>query len=472
MKKIINIILTAVGITLLVASCSEMNDSHMEFVNAGEIVYRTKADSLVGYSGKNRAKIDWELNFPTLVVKCEIREGDKVLAEIPVTYQDRLKLSKILENLEERVYTFSIYSLDAAGNTSIKSNVIVEVFGDNYSKYLRTTRTIQDVLRLAENRNVALITLSAATSTKIEATTLSYKGTDGSKKSVRILGTQTSVEISNVAEDSYFNIEDMWLPVAKCIDLFPAPAKEYAFADLPEKSLRKFTSIYRENSTVYATLSAANAGTKESIIQYDGKEIVVAANTKSVVIEGVSPTARLSLVTYLEDKGSGKLYATSPIQVAVETLPVKDLSKKIDMAQWEVVNFSSQQESGEGEAGGHASHAIDDNLSTFWHTQYSPAQPVFPHYMTVDMHETNAIKAISVARRGNNASFASKMRLEVSLDGENWNLSGEFFPINTIDGLQWFSLNSIVTGRYFKLTALSSATSATYTCISEINLFK
>lgn len=466
-KKIINIIITFVGIALLSASCSKMNDSHMEFVDGGEIVYRAKPDSVVGFSGKNRAQIDWELNFPTLVVKCEIREGDQVLASIPVTYQDHLKFSQVLDGLEEKVYTFSIYSLDAAGNSSIKSNVIVEVFGDKYINALRTTRSIQDVLRSAENRNVALITLSVPTTTKIEATTIFYKSTAGTEKSVRVSGTENSIEIGDAAEDSYFNIQDLWLPVADAIDLFPASIKEYAFGALPEKSLRNFTSIYRDNTTVYATLSASRAGTKESIIQYDGKEMVVAANVNNVVIENVSLTTQLSLVTYVQETEGGKIYTTSPVQVAVS-----DLLEKVNMAQWQVIDFSSQQESGEGANGGHASHAIDNNLATFWHTQYSPAQPVFPHHMTVDMNESVAIKAIAVARRNGNASFAAKMRLEVSADGENWQLAGEFSPINTIDGLQRFALSTVATGRYFKLTALSSANASTFTCISEINLFK
>lgn len=467
MKKIINIITTFVGIALLSASCSKMNDSHMDFVDGGEIIYRAKPDSVVGFSGKNRAQIEWELNFPTLVVKCEIREGDKVLATIPVTYQDHQRFSQILDALEERVYTFSIYSLDATGNSSIKSNVIVEVFGDNYIKILRTTRSIQDVLRSAENRNIALITLSAPTSNKIEKTTIFYKSTAGAEKSVQVLGTEDSIEISDAAEDSYFNIQDLWSPVADAIDLFPAPIKEYLSAELPEKSLRNFTSIYRDKTTVYATLSASRAGTKESIIQYDGKEMVVAANVNNVVIENVSSTTQLSLVTYVQETEGGKLYVTSPTKVAVSSL-----LEKANMAQWQVIDFSSQQESGEGANGGHASHAIDNNLATFWHTQYSPAQPVFPHHLTVDMSESVAIKAIAVARRNGNASFPAKMRLEVSVDGENWQLAGEFSPINTVDGLQRFALSTVATGRYFKLTALSSANASTFTCISEINIFK
>lgn len=467
MKKIINIIMTLVGIALLSASCSQMNDSHLEFVSGGEIVYRAKPDSVVGYAGKNRVQLDWELNFPTLVVKCEIREGDRVLADIPVTYQDHLKFSQILEDLEERVYTFSIYSLDAAGNSSIKSNVIVEVFGDNYINILRTTRSIQDVLRSAENRNVAFITLSAPTTTKIEATTIFYKSTAGTEKSVRVLGTQHSVEISDAAEDSYFNIQDLWRPVADAIDLFPAAIKKYPSIELPEKSIRRFTSIYRDHTTVYATLSASRMGTKESIIQYDGKEVVVEANVNSIKIENVLPTTQLSLVTYVQEAGSGKIYVTSPIQVAVS-----GLLEKVNMAQWQVVDFSSQQESGEGAGGGHASHGIDDDLTTFWHTQYSPAQPLFPHHLTVDMNEPMAMKAIAVARRNGNDNFPAKMKLEVSTDGVNWQLAGEFSPNNTVDGLQRFSLDAVVTGRYFRLTALSSATSSTFTCISEINLFK
>ena len=204
-----------------------------------------------------------------------------------------------------------------------------------------------------------------------------------------------------------------------------------------------------------------NAG----VISYGDKEVVVEPATNQVVLTDVPADAEISIVTKVV---SGE----TEYQTAVSKVASSTLVTQIAMDNWTVLEFSSQQESGEGAGGGHASHAIDGDLNTFWHTQYSPNKPGYPHYMVIDMQEAATIQAVAVARRNNNANFASKMRLEVSSDHVNWEVAGEFMPDNTINGLQMFRLTNPLSGQYVKLTAVSGATSEPYFCLSEVNLYK
>lgn len=455
------------GCSFLFASCTGMDKDYKEYIQNGEIVYRAKADSVQGFSGKNRALITWKLKYPTLVTKCEIREGDKVLAEIPVTYQDSIQFSHILTGLNEKTYTFSIYALDADGNSSIKSNVIVDILGERYINSLRTTRSIQEVLKSADNPQNSLLVLNSISSAKVVGTDIQYSDMSGTLKTIRLLKGSNQILLKNADFSKGFQLEDLWIPTITAIDTFPAPKKEFLPEDIPSKLARTFTSIYRSDATtIVAKLSAATSSVKNTIIKYGDKEINVAPATTNITLNDVPATATISMTTVILDTESGNDFYTQEINKTSQ-----DILTKVDMSNWSVVGFSSQQESGEGAGGGHTSHAIDNNISTFWHTQYSPNQPAFPHFLTVDMKEEITVKSIAVARRQGNANFASRMKLEVSQDGTTWIKVGEFFPVNTTDNMQFFSVTPTI-GRYFKLTALASATSATYTCISEINIFK
>ena len=468
MKTFRYILMMLLGGLLFMTSCENMEEVHQKYIKNGEIIYRAKPANVVGYSGKNRLKLTWQLINPTLVTKCEIREGSKVLAEIPVEYKDLLDMEYTLSDLEEKTYTLSIYSLDDEGNSSIKSDIIVEVYGDRYTNALKTGRSLKSVFRRSDNEQTALVTLSEKTSSKVYGTDIFYKSISGVEKSVRLLENSNRIEISDVADDSYFNIQDLYQPVATSIDLFPAALRKYTVNEIPANGARTFSSLYKEDATtVTAKLTEAAVGTIHSIISYGNQELIVEPTVSNVVLENVSPDAVISISTVFIDEESQNEYLTPTMR-----FKANELACKVNMADWTVTDFSSQQESGEGAGGGHASHTIDGDFATYWHTQYSPASPNYPHYLVVDMKSAHEVKAIAVARRNNNNNMATRMKLEVSTDGTTWTSAGEFAPDNSINGLQMFSLSNPSTGRYFKLTALTSGTSNNYMCLSEINIYE
>lgn len=467
--KTLKYIAIILGSISLFTSCDSMEDSYKDYLQGGEIVYRAKAKEVVGYSGYNRAKLTWKLDFPTHVVKCQIREGDVVLAEIPVEYQDHLDLGYTLTNQEEKTHTYSVYSLDIEGNTSIKSDVIVDVYGDSYISTLRTGRSVQAVLRPADDKTKALVRLSTNASSKVVGTKIIYKSTSG-EKTEQIDATVNEVLLNDVAEDSYFNLVDVWKPADTAIDEFPASVRKCAFEDIPTDPARSLLPMtYRtpdDASTVKATFSTVDAaeGVTKTIVRYEGsgdEGVTVLASETTKTLENIPASGLIKLETIVEVGGIE--YATPTI-----TMEAGEIMTKIGMSGWEVVSYSSQQQS--GETGGHAEHAIDDNLDTYWHTEYSPNQPGYPHWMIINLNETVTIKKVAVARRSGNDKIATKMRIEVSSDGENWTTAGEFAPNTGINSLQLFTLANELTGSYVRVTGLTGA--AHYMCLAEINLFK
>ncbi len=80
----------------------------------------------------------------------------------------------------------------------------------------------------------------------------------------------------------------------------------------------------------------------------------------------------------------------------------------VDKSLWKVVSYDSQQGGNE-----RVEYAIDDNPSTFWHTQYSPSKPTCPHEIVVDMAKTYRIASFIYQGRGDGSSNGRVLDYEV-----------------------------------------------------------
>ncbi|HVI47498.1 MAG TPA: DUF4998 domain-containing protein [Chitinophaga sp.] len=128
-----NILLLIIIIVLLYA-CSKMNDTYKGFLQGGEILYTGKVDSLKAFPGKNRTLLTWLLVSDPKITKCRVfwnRKADSTEITVrrsPVT--DTIKV--MLDNLKENTYTFQVYTYDNMGHSSVKEEVIGNVYGEVY----------------------------------------------------------------------------------------------------------------------------------------------------------------------------------------------------------------------------------------------------------------------------------------------------------------------------------------------------
>ena len=124
-------------VTLIVAgiySCKDMMEFHKEYNKDGEIVYLTKVDSMVSYSGKNRIQLSGYLNNAYNVNKILVYWNEKADSMIfdYVKTKDMDTLNLIIPNLAEKSYIFDIYTFNAIGNRSIKVSIAGTAYGDFY----------------------------------------------------------------------------------------------------------------------------------------------------------------------------------------------------------------------------------------------------------------------------------------------------------------------------------------------------
>jgi len=142
-----------------------------------------------------------------------------------------------------------------------------------------------------------------------------------------------------------------------------------------------------------------------------------------------------------------------------------------DRSKWQVIGFSSQEASGEGPNNGRAIFALDGNVNTFWHSNWSGASPGPPHYITIDMGAVATLHGLSfVGRQGDGGGKPNEVNVQVSVDNIKWVDAGTFNLLNNKDLQQQFLPGGFKDARYFKVT-INSAYNASYMQVAELNAF-
>ena len=136
----------------------------------------------------------------------------------------------------------------------------------------------------------------------------------------------------------------------------------------------------------------------------------------------------------------------------------------LNRSDWKIVSASSD---GIGEE---ARLAIDDDLSTVWHTRWGENEAKYPHEIVVDMAALLEIdKFIYEPRRNMDNGRIKDYELYFSKDGKNWEhkYSGRFSNAATT---QTVDLGSPIVARYFKLVALSEIHNRSWASAAELNV--
>ena len=128
----------------------------------------------------------------------------------------------------------------------------------------------------------------------------------------------------------------------------------------------------------------------------------------------------------------------------------------MDRKGW-TATASSQEQNSEN---GSANNLLDGNLSSIWHTRYSPSFGEPPHWVLVDMKKDHSIRSFAwVQRQVGNNGYLEKVKVYISssdkdiVDEKNLVYSG------TLKGdklTNWVNLEEAVTGRYIHIQAEST----------------
>ena len=154
----------------------------------------------------------------------------------------------------------------------------------------------------------------------------------------------------------------------------------------------------------------------------------------------------------------------------VETMVASPQFLNLWENSWEVIDFSSEESTGES-PNGPASLIIDNNLSTYWHSQYNGGTGAIPHHLTIDMKNVRLVKEISIAKRSGTTDLKTA-HAEVSQDGTTWvELAGAFeYPKAVEPNAMTVVYDEAVKARYVKIVITESHRTP-FVSISEVRIY-
>ncbi|TRX71165.1 discoidin domain-containing protein [Carboxylicivirga sp. M1479] len=140
---------------------------------------------------------------------------------------------------------------------------------------------------------------------------------------------------------------------------------------------------------------------------------------------------------------------------------------EVSKTDWTLVSVDS-----EDVAGSHlASYAFDGNPVTFWFTQWSGAQPPYPHELVIDMNASHSFLGFSYMPRqdGKNDGTIQDYEFYISSDNSTWTKvsSGTW---NGSTALKEVYFSESKEARYIKLVGLSGYNGTNYASCAELSL--
>ncbi|HYH56730.1 MAG TPA: DUF4998 domain-containing protein, partial [Anseongella sp.] len=221
-------IFSRIGLALVIggmASCSEMDDTYDDFLEGGEIIYPQGPDSLRIHPGYKRIELSWlALSDPTVTRAMIYWDNGQDSLEIPIEKTDEIDTLKVMiENLEERIYTFAIYTYDHMGNISVPTLGIGESYGDDYKNSL-LPRLVTSALFFEEADTLEIV-WGSVDPTAIAAQ-IHYTDTLGNPRILTVPTEQTGPDSTQIgdydhgADGGRFQFRSVYLPHPLSLDTF------------------------------------------------------------------------------------------------------------------------------------------------------------------------------------------------------------------------------------------------------------
>ncbi len=142
----------------------------------------------------------------------------------------------------------------------------------------------------------------------------------------------------------------------------------------------------------------------------------------------------------------------------------------LDRSNWTINSYSSQEDGGGENNTGFATHLLDDNPETYWHSCWSNCSTNYPHHIIIDTGETISAKGFSFLQRSNLSRAIKDIEILVSTDNQNWNSLGSF-ALKEINSIHHINLDNTTSFRYFKIVANSAFDGQQFASLAEIKCF-
>lgn len=145
-------------------------------------------------------------------------------------------------------------------------------------------------------------------------------------------------------------------------------------------------------------------------------------------------------------------------------IAIRIMGTQFDRTGW-TAEANTEELQGEGAINGRAGCILDNNLGTFWHSQWQNGSHALPHELIIDAQKEHTFTQFALMHR-ENYSYVKCGEFYVSSDKENWGEKVGSFFMKKENGAQIFSIIP-KKGRYFKVL-ITESNNGTNSALAEI----
>lgn len=250
MKRIYGVAAFVISV-LSITSCDDFMDIHKEYIEGGEIIYAPKPDSVSFIAGKGRIQFNcrtynapnirsidvfWNEGIDSLIIPVEMKTG----------YDS---ISVILDNMEEKSYTFNVQTTDNFGHKSL----FMTDFGTSYGETFQSTLNDRRIKTVSLSDKEGTIEWYSALMGLIR-NEVRYIKNDGSQVIVGMPSSDHQLKLPDAKAGSSFEYRSLYIPEEECIDTFATAWKV---------SETTFPTTYKYDRSAWEVLSVSDVSTSE-----------------------------------------------------------------------------------------------------------------------------------------------------------------------------------------------------------------
>jgi len=196
-------------ISILAASCGKQDAIYKEFLINGGRIYPAKPINVTAKQGYQRIVLRWEAPMDPSIRTAKVF-WDSHTQSMEFDYANAVNgaLEAVVDNLEDRSYTFDIVNYDADGNSSLEEEITTSPFGDSWL-VSHAERTIKSARMSGKN---AVITMGKATD-EIALTKFRFLNTKGETvESGYLRSDENQIELTAAQKYKYFEYQSAYCP--------------------------------------------------------------------------------------------------------------------------------------------------------------------------------------------------------------------------------------------------------------------
>jgi hypothetical protein len=214
--KLINLYIYIALACVAFSSCRKQDHFYKDFIKSGEINYVGMVDTAFVHSGNHRIMLSFDLKDPNIDrVKILWDFGEDSLI-MPIQKGIGIEtFEAMLDNLDERLYSFVIYTLDKENNQSVAYRIQGQSYGDEYIATL-LNRAISTVTFVDDNATVNWYEGNE----QLYETEVTYTKLDQTTVNMAFPGSTDSIVLTDVDRSKEIKYRTVYKPNELAIDKF------------------------------------------------------------------------------------------------------------------------------------------------------------------------------------------------------------------------------------------------------------